>query len=139
MLLSLVLLYNFLWISLSRSLSHHSTNYDTVKTYPKIDDQIAVVKQNIVAFLAGKPLVHHTKNSSFMGKMHGPIVVALGHDIEEGYGLGPDLPGTCLPFCCWLCCCFGSPCSTPAGKGVAKMKSDLNSSIIPRPGKGLSK
>jgi hypothetical protein len=111
-----------------------------VKTYPKIEDQLPILSKNVEALLASKPLQHHTKGSSMMGQVHGPMVVALGHDVAGGYGVGPDLPGTCLPFCCWLCCCFGTaPCSTPAGPGVAKMKSDFNSTIVPRPGKGISK
>ncbi len=70
-----------------------------------------------------------------MGQIQGPVVVSLGHDVEGGYGVGPDLPGTVLPFCCWLVCC----CSPPAGSIVSKMKSYLNASVVPRPGKGISK
>ncbi len=101
---------------------------------------MGVLNKNIDAITSNKPLQHHKKGVGMMGQMHGPPIVALGHDISDGYGVGPDLPGTCLPFCCWFCCCLGTaPCSTPAGHGVSKMKSDFNGTIIPRPGKGISK
>ena len=68
-----------------------------------------------------------------MGKIEGPMMVAFGHELPEGYGVGPNLPG-CMGGCCWICCC----CQTPAGHQTAKAKSDFNNSVIPKKGKGLS-
>jgi hypothetical protein len=62
------------------------------------------------------------------------MMVAFGHGLDGGYGLGPDIPG-CAWFC-WFCCCC---CSVPGGPGVAKMKSDFNNSIFPKKGEGISR
>lgn len=113
------------------------SDYDPVKTYPRIDDQLPTLYANIEAVLSDNALLHHVRGKSFTGQFKGPLMVALGHDHPEGYGVGPDLPG-CLGGCCWFCCCCGPPCSTPAGPGVAKAKSDFNQSVFPHPGKGLS-
>ena len=95
--------------------------------------------KNIGLRFQNKDLQHHVKGASFFGKVNGPLLVALGHGAgPESYGLGPDLPGCCLPFCCWFCCCVGPPCSTPAGSGAGKMKSDFNDSVVPKKGKGIS-
>ncbi len=74
-------------------LSLYSSNYDKVKTFPKIDDQLPVLKFNLDAVLNGTPLKHHIKGASMMGKLDGPALVALGHSHAEGWGVGPDLPG----------------------------------------------
>lgn len=112
-----------------------SSNFDPVKTFVKVGDQMPTLVANVVNFLANKPLTHHVKGKSFEGKFNGPGMVALGHGLPDGYGVGPELPGCCLGWCCWFCCC----CQTPQGPRVAKMKSDFNLTVIPRPGKGLSK
>ncbi len=73
-----------------------------------------------------------------LGHFNGPVMVALGHGVETGeeLGLGPDCPGW-LGTLCWLGC-FMSSCSYPHGSLVAKAKSDFNSTIQPRKGKGFS-
>lgn len=114
----------------------HSSNYDPIKTYPKIDDQMPVLVKNVAAALNKTPLTHHVKGASYFGRLDGPLLVALGHGHADGYGLGPDLPG-CLGWLCWGCCCFGWPCSAPAGRQSAKAKSDFNNTIKPKPGVGL--
>lgn len=91
-----------------------------------------VLVHNVNAFLTGKPLKNHVKGVSFMGKVEGPIMVALGHGAPKGYGIGPNIPG-CYSFC-WFCCCC---CSTPGGSCVAKMKNEFNNSIVPKKGVGI--
>lgn len=116
-----------------------SSDYDPVKTYPKIQDQLPVLVKNVDLLFQKKALQHHVKGASFFGKVNGPLLVALGHSVEkDSYGVGPDLPGTCLPCCCWTCCCFGAPCAPPAGAGSAKTKADFNNSVVPKKGKGIS-
>lgn len=112
------------------------SSHDNVKIYPKIDDQMPTIIKNVVATLEGHALTPHKK--TFYSSIKGPMAVSLGHGHPDGYGVGPDLPG-CLGCVCWTCCCFGMPCSPPAGKGVMKMKTDLNLSIKAIKGKGYSK
>jgi hypothetical protein len=85
----------------------------------------------------GVALTPHAKG--FMGKINWPLLVAFGHGHPDGLGVGPDL-GTGCPGCTmWLCCCFGLPCSAPAGKASAKTKSDFNYSVKPKKGEGISR
>jgi hypothetical protein len=114
-----------------------SSNFDPVKVYPRLDDQLTTLVPNIEAKLAGEAMKDHKRGATLFGSVQGPMLVALGHGLEEGYGLGPDLPGF-SGFCCWLCCCCGPPCSTPAGKGVAKAKTDFNYTVVPQIGKGIA-
>ncbi len=108
-----------------------------MKTYPRLDDQLGTLLPNVEAKLANKPLKDHQRGRSFQGQMQGPVMVAFGHGVADGYGVGPDLPG-CAGLCCWMCCCCGPPCSTPAGPGVEKAKNDFNYTITPKPGKGIA-
>lgn len=114
----------------------YSSNFDTVKIYPRLDDQLITLAPNIEAKLAGKPLKDHKRGATLYGSAQGPMLVALGHGVEDGYGVGPDLPG-CPGFCCWLCCFVGPPCSTPAGREVSKFKTEFNYKVIPQIGKGI--
>ncbi len=116
-----------------------SADIDSAKTYPKIYDQLGTLRHNVEAHLALRPLRHHVRGRTMMGHFDGPLMVALGHGIEsgEGVGLGPDCPGA-LGFLCWLGCFLSWPCSHPAGSLVAQVKSDFNNSIQPRKGKGFS-
>eukprot|EP01040_Poterioochromonas_malhamensis_P016314 gene16314-18490_t len=109
------------------------TNYDKVKGFPRIGDHLPVALFNLEAVLKKQALKHHVKGVSFMGKIEGPMMVAFGHELPEGYGVGPALPG-CMGGCCWVCCC----CQTPAGHCTANMKSDFNKSVVPKKGKGIS-
>jgi hypothetical protein len=111
-----------------------SSNYDPIKTYIKIDDQMPVLMHNIQAVLNNKALKQHVKGQSWEGKIKGPVMVAMGHGLSEGYGLGPELPG-CMGCCCWFICC----CSAPRGHFVNKMKSDFNYTVKPQLGKGIDK
>lgn len=72
-----------------------------------------------------------------MGQFTGPVMVALGHDHADGYGVGPDCPGL-LGTLCWLCPGLSGPCAYPAGARIAKAKSDMNRNIQPRKGVGFS-
>lgn len=109
------------------------SSYDSVKIAPKIKDQLPVLLENIDASLHSRPLKHHVKGQSFEGRFGGPGMVALGHGLDEGYGVGPELPG-CLGCFCWFLC----GCQTPAGPRSAKLKTDFNASVMPRLGKGIS-
>ena len=106
-----------------------------MKAYPNLNDKVPTLVNNVLAAIENKPL--KTYSPGFMGKLTGPMLVAFGHDHPEGYGVGPDLPG-CGGVCCFLCCCFGLPCSPPAGHGAAKQKSEFNNGFGPKPGKGMS-
>ncbi len=112
-------------------------DFDRAKTYPKIYDQMATVRHNVLAALENKPLRHHVRHASFMGRLEGPLMVALGHDLDDGYGVGPDCPGL-LGSLCWLGCFLSWPCTYPAGRLVNTAKSEFNASIRPRKGKGFS-
>jgi hypothetical protein len=114
-----------------------SSAYDPVKTYPKIEDALPTLLANVYATLDGNgaSLKHHTKG--FKGKIDGPLLVALGHNHPDGYGVGPDLGTGCLGWTCFMCCCLGMPCSLPAGKGASKMKTDFNASVTPKKGMGM--
>eukprot|EP01042_Synura_sphagnicola_P000753 gene753-837_t len=101
-----------------------------VKTYPAVDEQIEPVVHNVLATLTSRPLKVYKKK--FMGNLPGPIFVAMGHNHPNGFAVGPDLPGCCGTLC-FVCCCFGFPCSPPGGKSVAKFKSNFNKSITPKP------
>lgn len=83
-------------------------------------------------------MIHHVKGKSMPGSFPGPVMVAFGHGgVKDAYGVGPDLgPGCCSAFC-WFCCFCGPPCSTPAGAGVAKAKTDFNMTIVPKNGVGI--
>lgn len=56
-----------------------------------------------------------------MGKATAPLLIAIGHDHPDGYGVGPNVPDCCIATCVWCCCMCGGPCHTPAGKGVLNM------------------
>jgi hypothetical protein len=100
----------------------------------KINDQLPDILTNIDAVVNKKPLVAHQRGKSFFGQADGPMMVAFGHGLDEGYGVGPALPG-CMGCCCWVCCC----CQTPAGHQTNKMKSDFNASVTPKKGKGIDR
>mmetsp|Transcript_20996 Transcript_20996/g.19133 ORF Transcript_20996/g.19133 Transcript_20996/m.19133 type:complete len:384 (+) Transcript_20996:51-1202(+) len=112
------------------------SNRDPIKTATKTPDQVDVIVYNINALITDKPLKKHVFNSSILSSGRGPLLVALGHDISKGYGLGPDLPG-CPGNCIWFCCICGPPCSPPAGYNISKSKSDFNNSVRPKKGKGI--
>ena len=107
-----------------------------MKTYPRIDDQMPVLKFNVNAVLEGTPLKHHIRGASMFGQFSGPALVALGHGHPDSWGLGPDMPGCCATFC-WCCCFFGYPCSPPVGRRSANFKADFNYSVKPKPGVGI--
>ena len=86
--------------------------------------------------MEGKPTTTYVPG--FKGKVEGPMLVSIGVNHPEEYGVGPYLPSGCLNFCCFICCCAGGPCHTPAGKGVSKMKYDWNSSNNAQAGYGVS-
>jgi len=115
-----------------------SSAFDEVKTVPKIYDQQPTVVFNVKATLNKTQLKHHVKGASFVGKFSGPGFVAFGHNLDEGWGIGPDLPGCCGIFC-WACCFCGTwPCSPMTGHGVNKFKSDFNAGMAPKPGQGMA-
>jgi NADH dehydrogenase FAD-containing subunit len=109
------------------------SNYDNIKTYLRIKDQMNTIILNINNKLNKKSLVPHIRGVSFESKISGPAMVALGHDVPGNKGLGPDLPG--IPgWCLWFVCC----CQPPHGSMVANMKSDFNKTVVPIPGRGLT-
>lgn len=104
----------------------------------KILDQLPILLKNVVALAQEKPLTPHVLGKSFpMGKINGPIFVAIGHHHPDAFGIGPDMPQP-LRCCCWCCCC-GPPCHTPASKGIAKFKAEFNDSMSPKAGKGIER
>jgi NADH dehydrogenase FAD-containing subunit len=111
--------------------------YDHVKTYTKIADQLPTIVKNVDALLLKKQLTAHKRNASFYGQLKGPLLVAFGHDLPNGVGVGPDLPGF-LGICCFACCCFGYPCQHPQGHNSNAMKSNFNTTIKPQAGKGIN-
>lgn len=113
-------------------------NISNVKTIPHIDDAMPVFLNNVTAALDSQSPTYKSYTPGFMGKTTGPLMVALGHGVKDGYGVGPSLPAPC-DSCCWFCCCIGGPCATPAGEGVAKMKDDFNNSIKPVKGLGINR
>lgn len=106
-----------------------------MKTSPHVEDQLPTVLYNVQAVVGMRPLKDH--KIGFMGKTIGPMMVAFGHELPDGRGIGPDIPA-CNGLC-WVCCCFGMPCSIPAGKGVAKTKSNFNNTVYPKKGKGMTR
>jgi hypothetical protein len=118
---------------------YYSANVNKLKTVPPLEDQLPAVLHNLCEALAVPPKPLADYQPGFGGTMTGPLIVVLGHGIEDGFGVGPDLPGSFLPFCLWLCCCFGPPCSTPAGKFSTKFKSDFNLSITVKKGEGMTR
>jgi len=112
-----------------------SSNCTVSKTYVGFQDQIPVVVGNVLATLHNTDLRSYIRG--YFSSMRGPIFVALGHNHEDGFGIGPDLPGL-MGFICWACCVFGYPCAPPAGEYSLKYKSNLNNSISPKPGRGFS-
>ena len=112
------------------------TNYDEVKGAARVNDQFLYVANSVKQFLDSKPTSPYV--AGFKGKVEGPMLVSIGINHPDQYGVGPYLPNACLNFCCFICCCAGAPCHTPAGKGVSKMKSDWNSSNTAQAGFGVS-
>ena len=102
---------------------------------PHLEDQRPTVVKNLLASIQGKPLSKYAKSFP-MGTVQGPMLVAFGHGLKDGLGLGPNLPGCCT-FCCWFCPCFGGPCALPAGPGSAKAKTDFNMGNFPSASHGL--
>ena len=100
-------------------------------------DQVSLVPLNISKAAKGEEQTSWVPSFP-MGQVTGPLLVALGHDVEGAFGVGPNLPGCFCSWFCWCCCCAGGPCHAPAGKGPAKMKSDWNNSIFPSVGFGMS-
>lgn len=120
----------------------HSCNRDPIKAATKIVDQLPILQFNLDAFLAGaaysfvcaslrdahwaaahtgRPLKHHVLGASFMGKTTGPVMVAFGHGMPDGLGVGPELPG-CMGGCCWFCCCVGGPCATQRPRATRRTR-----------------
>ena len=110
------------------------SNRDPVKSFVRVNDQMPILVANINLFAENKPLQVHVKGKSFMGQINGPMLVALGHDLPNGYGLGPNVPGYWLSSCLYLCWC-----GTPAGRMSNNIKSDFNKNVIPRKGVGISR
>lgn len=106
------------------------SNRDANKAYIKIDDQAPTIVHNINAKATNTALKAHVPG--FMGNIRGPLLVAFGHGLKEGYGFGPDFGNACPSYCCWFCCC-----GPPAGKTSAWMKSDFNHKISPKKGLGM--
>jgi hypothetical protein len=94
-------------------------------------DQLPTMVTNVDHFFSSKPLIIHAKGKSFFGKADGPGMIALGHDLPDGYGIGPSLPQPCT-CCCWFLCC----CQTPAGHLTNVVKSNFNNSLHPVKGSG---
>jgi hypothetical protein len=94
-------------------------------------DQLPTMTANVDRFFASKPLISHIKGKSFFGQIDGPLMIAFGHDLSNGYGIGPNLP---QPFacCCWFVCC----CQAPSGHLTNVIKSCFNNSIHPVKGSG---
>eukprot|EP01041_Mallomonas_annulata_P001491 gene1491-2872_t len=113
------------------------SDYDKAKLAVKAEDQRWTVVLNIMSIYEKHNMIPHKKNF-IMGTVDRPIIVSLGHDHPKAYGLGPDLPGF-IGNILWACCCFGYPCSAPAGYQTSKMKTDLNKSITPKKGFGIMK
>ena len=99
-------------------------------------DQITLVPANISCIAKGCEQAVWVPSFPF-GVVTGPLLVALGHDVEGGYGVGPNLPGCFCSWFCFCCCCAGGPCQAPAGAGVAKMKNDWNNTVFPSVGFGM--
>ena len=112
------------------------SNFDDIKGAARVSDQSPFVASNVKLFLDGKPLKQY--NPGFKGKVMGPLLVTIGSNHKDQYGVGPYLPSSCLNFCCFLCCCAGGPCHVPAGSGVAKMKFDWNNTMNAQSGYGIS-
>lgn len=113
------------------------SNRDAIKAYTKLYDQLPTVITNIESLINGKPPVPHKRGVSLYGKLTGPPMVGLGSGHKDAYGVGPNLPG-CSGCVCWTCCCFGYPCSVPAGHASAKAKTEFNHSMQPKKGKGIT-
>lgn len=111
-------------------------NRDHVKTFIRVEGQLPYIHKNILAKVRNLNLQKHVHGKSFREQIKGPLLVAFGHDLPNGYAIGPDFPGM-LGFCNWLCCFCGPPCSTPAGKISLKMKNDFNKSVTPKKGRGI--
>jgi NADH dehydrogenase FAD-containing subunit len=56
-------------------------DYDTVKTVPRIKDQLSTVVLNVGASLQGKALSDHKRGASFEASLKGPLLVAFGHGL----------------------------------------------------------
>ena len=98
----------------------------------KVGNQLPTLVHNVTAFVHDRPLKNHVRDA-----VRGPLLVALGHDMPNGVGLGPDFPGVGGWFV-WCCCFCGFPCSPPVGHLGNKLKSDFNKTIGPKKGKGIS-
>lgn len=57
------------------------SNRDANKAFIKIDDQVPSLVYNVQAMASGKPLKPHVPG--MMGKVTGPILVALGHEHDK--------------------------------------------------------
>ena len=68
-------------------------NYDPVKSYIRVEDQLPTVFMNAIGLLEGTTMIEHVRGGSFQGRIKGPAMVALGHGLDEGIGIGPDFPG----------------------------------------------
>eukprot|EP01034_Spumella_vulgaris_P031146 gene31146-38489_t len=91
------------------------SNYDHLKIYSKIADTIPVVVFNINAVLSNTPLKHHVKGATIKGSIDGPGLVTIGHGLPEGWGVGPNFPGS--------------------GHCAAVAKSWMNEQFFPKKGK----
>ena len=109
-----------------------SSTFPAAKTYIGIEDTLPTVIANISAAASKQPLRDHKKGG--MGGITGPMMIALGHDVPTGIGIGPDCgSGSCCNCCCWVLCC----CQPPSGSRIGKAKSDFNLSITPKLGMGM--
>jgi len=112
------------------------TNFDDIKGAARVSDQSPFVAANVKLFLEGKPLKDYVPG--FKGQVKGPMLVTIGANHPDQYGVGPYLPNGCLNCCCFVCCCAGGPCHHPAGRGVSQMKFDWNNKNNAQAGFGIS-
>ncbi len=62
----------------------YSTDYDTVKTVPRIDDFLPTLLTNVARTLSTKPSPLKAHVKGFRGQWEGPALVAFGHHHPKG-------------------------------------------------------
>jgi len=103
----------------------------------KTGDTVGIVAKNVALAAAGKPLAKHVPSFP-RGQTTGPMLVALGHSVKGGLGLGPYIPGCFCAHVCFICPCFGGCCALPAGPASANAKSSWQKGVGMTTDKGLS-
>lgn len=103
----------------------------------KTGDTVGTVAKNVVQALAGKPLVEYVPSFP-RGQTVGPMLVALGHSVKGGLGLGPYIPGCFCSHLCFICPCIGGCCALQAGPASASAKSSWQRGVGMTTDKGLS-